>query len=297
MHLREIVKIVTKAFPILNFESKYISGMNTTQYNIEKLTELRRALTMLEEIPIFQPYIDNIKKNTDLFKTYDDSGIYNSSENGIIENSVTFLKTASQAYINLYSSYSESTEDELRIRLPDFESFDELSKISNDLKKALSIPISDSNTDGSIKIQSAEPGSVWLVVLAGTVAAVKLIGAICWSAAVIRKKRLENKVLEAHLRTLDLKNEALGDVVNAQKIQMQNVLNAEAEAIANKHYDIKDPETIERLKLSISTTSELIDKGAKFIPESKSEDIKAKFPDFSNLNMIESSIRQLKEGA
>ncbi|WP_270087079.1 hypothetical protein [Sphingobacterium sp. SYP-B4668] len=297
MHLREIVKIAKQALPSLIFKSDYISGAGEIQYKISNLTELRKGLLIIEEIPLFKATVENVRNSTSLFKNYSDFETFNAIDNHLIEKSVSYLRTASEAYIHLYSSFSISSEDEIKIRLPDFESFDELSKISNDLKKALSIPISDSNTNGSIKIQSAEPGSVWLIVLAGTVGAVKLVGAICWSAAVIRKKQLENKLIEANLKTLDLKNDALESVVNAQKTQLQNVLNAEAEAIANNYYDLKDPETINRLKLSISTTSELIDKGAKFIPESKSEDVIAKFPDFSNLNMIESSIRQLKEGA
>ena len=73
-------------------------------------------------------------------------------------------------------------------------------------------------------------------------------------------------------------------------------MHAEAEAIALKHYDIKDPETIARLKLSLETTADLIDRGAKILPNSKDEDIKKSFPDYNKLALIESSIKQIGTG-
>lgn len=158
------------------------------------------------------------------------------------------------------------------------------------------MPINDSNTGGHVNILTAESGSIWLIVSLGAFTAVNLIAGICWAAAVIRKKNAEAKMFEAHAKTLELKNDALESLVDAQKQQLANMLTAESEAILSKFYDHKDPETLNRLKLSVSTVADLIDRGAKILPQSENDKIKSAFPDYNNLSLISSSIKQLKEG-
>ena len=76
-----------------------------------------------------------------------------------------------------------------------------------------------------------------------------------------------------------------------------NVLEHEASAIQKKHYNSEDSETLNRLKLSITSIAELIEKGARILPEGNSEEVNKLFPDYSQLSIIESSIRQIVEGA
>ena len=91
-----------------------------------------------------------------------------------------------------------------------------------------------------------------------------------------------------------MKNDSLETLVNAQKAQIKNIINAEAEEISNKFYKLNDPEVIERLKLSLNTINDLIDRGTQILPYSdKSEAIKS-FPDYSNLNLIESTMKKLQ---
>ena len=109
----------------------------------------------------------------------------------------------------------------------------------------------------------------------------------------IKKKRAEAKIFEQHTRTLELKNDAISLFLDAQKTQLNNILDAEANAIADKNYNHNDPETIERLKLSINTVSDLMDKGVKILPVNEDQEIQKQFPDYSKLNLIESSIKQI----
>lgn len=153
----------------------------------------------------------------------------------------------------------------------------------------------DSEIESDFEIKTAEPGSIWLMVGVGTTIAINLVGGIAWAAAVIKRKNAEAKIFEQHTRTLELMNDQIDLYVNAQKTQLDNILQSEAEAIASKHYSAKDPETIERLKLSISTVADLIDKGAKILPTSESDDVKQLFPEYGNLSMIESAIKKISE--
>ena len=50
---------------------------------------------------------------------------------------------------------------------------------------------------------------------------------------------------------------------------------------------------LQRLKLSISTVSDLIDRGAKILPTSNSEEVKKLFPDFDKLSLIQSAIKKI----
>ena len=172
---------------------------------------------------------------------------------------------------------------------------DSLSKISNELKKAIELPINDSGIEnGKTEIISAERGSIWLNISLGTVAAVKLVASITWAATYIRKKKAEAKIFEEHAKTLELKNEALSSIVDAQKEQLSNILQAEAIAIISEQYNHNDPETLKRLELSINTTANLIDRGVKILPTTENESIKELFPDYKNLNLIQSAIKQIK---
>jgi hypothetical protein len=187
-------------------------------------------------------------------------------------------------------------EDLLYIRLPDFKSFDELAKYSKDLQKAIEIPITDSAINGEVNIIGADQGSVILYVAIGTLAAVKLIAGICWSAAVIKKKNAEANMFIEHARTLELKNDALESIIDAQKKQLKNIADSEANALANGLLNHNDPETISRLKLSMEIIANLIDKGGKILPMTKDENIQKSFPNYNALDLIESSIRQIQTG-
>lgn len=148
-----------------------------------------------------------------------------------------------------------------------------------------------------LKNKGADRGSIIFYVSLGAAAAVKLIGVICWSAAVIRRKRAEARILEEHAKTLQLKNESLRDLIEAQREQLRNITQGEAERIVRTHYDQNDPEAVERLKLSINSISELIDRGVTILPNGNDRETLKSFPDYSQLSLIESTIKQLKKSA
>ena len=53
-----------------------------------------------------------------------------------------------------------------------------------------------------------------------------------------------------------------------KKFQIKNIIEAEAEEIAKAHYKLNDPEVINRLKLSLNTVNDLIDRGTQILPSS-----------------------------
>lgn len=296
MNIKESLDKIERNLFKLYYTSTYVSTQNSDlNYTAKNLVSLKDAVNDLSDIDFIRQQIDTLKSSA-LFKNYKDEDAFISNENAKISRTVEDLRIGLTFLLKYYNSAITGGDNVIEIKLPDTNSFDELSKVSNDLKKAIEFPILDSNTGGNVEILTAENGSIWIIVSVGTIAAVNLVASICWAAAVIRKKMAEANIFEAHAKTLDLKNEALAALVDAQKKQLQNIVQAEAESIAAKHYDIKDPETIGRLKLSLETTADLIDRGAKILPNSKEEEIKKAFPDYSKLALIESSIKQIAAG-
>jgi len=292
MNIKENKELLKNALINLTFKSKYISGSEEMSYVGTDLIKLREQITILENLEFLTPEIDALKK-TSLFGSYSDEQYFSSREDSIISININKIKIGIE-YLLRYDNQIETPQNGLLIKLPEIQTFDDFAKISNELKKAVEIPVIDQNTGGYVKIGTAESGSIWLIISVGTITAVNLIGAICWSAAVIRKKKAEAKIFEEHARTLGLKNESLQTVIDAQKIQLKNIIEAEAEEIAKEHYNVNDPEVINRLKLSLNTVNDLIDRGTKILPSSDNKETLKSFPDYSNLNLIESGIKKLQ---
>ena len=295
MSIKETIEKIKRNIKFLDFSSSYDSGNSATPYTAKNLVQLKDAINDLEDIEFLKPQIKKLKENK-LFANYKDWDMFTSSDDSIIKSIVGELKIGLRFLLNYYYTTNTFSDTVIQIKIPDIVSFDDLSRISNDLKRAIEITINDSNTEGHVEILTAESGSIWIIISVATISAVNLIAGICWSAAVIRRKNAEAKMIETNIKTLELKNDVITTLVEAQKTQWNNILTAEAEAIIAKHYNHNDPETVSRLKLSLTTVADLIDRGAKILPNTENEDVTKLFPDYNNLNLIASSIKQLKDG-
>lgn len=122
------------------------------------------------------------------------------------------------------------------------------------------------------------------------------MGKVVWAAAVIRKKSLEGDLLAEKVRSLKINNEALEQVKNAQKEAIDLALNAEALAIYDAYFKGDDnKEQIERVKYSIKTFADLLDRGAQIQPALMApEEAKNLFPNYGALDTVISQIRQLE---
>jgi hypothetical protein len=294
MNNREIYNLAKENFDKLTFSYDYKSGADNP-YKLGGLNKLRNAINEFNEVTFLKSEIEKLK-NGFLFTNTGDKLSFSSMDYNTINNFIASLRVGLHFFIQQFeSNYDLNNETSLAIKLPPLETFSDLSKVANDFKKALEIPLLDSKIESELNIKTAEPGSIWLMVSVGTTVAINLIGGIAWAAAVIKRKNAEADIFVAHAKTLELKNEQIELYVNAQKTQLENVLNNEAEAIAANHYSNQDPETIERLKLSITTVADLIEKGAKILPTSQSDNVKQLFPEYGNLSLIESAIKKISE--
>ena len=141
---------------------------------------------------------------------------------------------------------------------------------SNDLKlfeKCINQVICNDTINGHLKVNSWESGSFWVELIVGTQAAVALIAGVSWSAAVISKKIKEGTILEQQIRSLEIKNESLEDILEKQKQATNILIEKEVRHLQVKHFNSdEDNEQFERLKLTTKTFAELIQNGAEIHP-------------------------------
>ena len=125
---------------------------------------------------------------------------------------------------------------------------------------------------------------------------VAIVSSVAWSAAVISKKFNENKVLEQTIRSMEIKNESLEDILESQKVITSQFIENEALAISDKHFTEHDNERNERIKNAIKTFAKLIQEGAEIHPSLIApETVKNLFPDFKKLDNITSKIPQIED--
>jgi len=295
MNIREIYELAKQNFNGLISKAEYVNTNGSIAYKFNNLSNVRQAIINLEHIEFLRPQIIALK-SSNLFATVGDVELIDSANHTVITSNLESLKTGLNYIVKQFEFvYAVENENSIVVKLPPIKSFDDLAKVANELKKAIEIPIADAKIESDVAIVGTETGSIWFEIALGSAFAVNLVGGICWSAAVIRKKRAEAKMFEAHVNTLELKNDSLTVFIAAQKTQIANILQNEAEAIATKHYSASDPEVINRLKLSISTVADLMDRGTKVLTTSKDDLVKEKFPDYDKMPLIQSAIKQIQE--
>jgi len=291
MRLTEIAKILRENFDELSIQAVHAGGEN---YTVSNLILVRKYLNNIEKANLFHQEIDTLK-SLPLYSSTLDKLTVSSKDYSTLVNTLASLKNGMSIFIDsVEQTLPVNTESEnlVSIKLPDELDFENLGKIIELLKKSLSIPLAE--TKDKIKIEAFESGSFWIDILVHSRESVELIGAITWAGAFIYKKRLEGKIHEQYLESLKIKNENLKAVQEAVSAQINILIEVEAENLQKNYYNGDDPERLERLKLSIKSMAELVEKGTEVHPSLlASQSTNSLFPSFKNLNLLESKTKQI----
>jgi hypothetical protein len=165
------------------------------------------------------------------------------------------------------------------------------------LQLILEQTILDPKIGGKMEIRSVDKGSIWLHLFIGSVQAVGVVGSIAWSAAVVYKKFQEGRLVEQHVQSLKIKNDALKQIQEGQEKLLKDVVEAEAKHLEKEIFGGEEnPDRLERIKHAIRLMQELIEKGAEVHPALMApENVKNLYPDFKKLGSVESKIKQIAE--
>jgi len=291
--IKEIQEKLTSAISLLKWSISSIANSVST-YKFNNAEAIRNIVDDLDDLGLFQNHLNKIKSSI----LYSIAGDSIKGDSGAITQLGNMLERFKEALEDLISAISSvipsESSDSLNIKLPPVNDFADLASFSKDFHIALTQVLYIDEIGGNVKIESVENGSIWLNILVGGAEAVTVIASLAWSAAVIYKKVLEGKTVAAHVRSLNIKNESLEDLLKAQQASTALLIQAEAEHIQLEHFHENLPENVERIKNSLKLLSELIEKGAVIQPALMApEDVKNLFPDTKNVTNLESKIKRL----
>lgn len=273
------------------------TSTNGNYINLSGLSSIRSAIYEINKLNLFTSLINSLESSAIFTTSYDQLNINFQEANKIVAN-LNLLKTTITNFLEvLNATLPEEDINSINIKLPHINDFEELSKVSKEIHLGLSQVIFNEEINGQTKIVSVENGSIWFNVFVGA-SAVTLIASLTWASTVIYKKMQEAKMLNEQVRGLKVKNDSLEDILEAQKIETDLIIQAEAEFIASEYFKKNVPENIERIKKSISTFAELIAKGAEIHPSLVApENVSNLFPDPTKLIGLESKIKKLANPA
>ncbi len=294
MRLKEIEGILSG----INFEDIRLL-INEDDYHHPTLKNINNFKGFLEVIETAALYDDEINK-------LKQSIIYQTAQNDFqVERIVAteifylskYLSDSSSSLLLVFKNLLPiSNEESISVKLPEPSNFEDLVKTMSVLQKSISHIVVHKDIEGSIKINNWEHGSYWVDLFLGTQAAVTVVSAVAWSAAVVSKKFNENKVLEKTIRAMEIKNESLEDILESQKEMTRILIENETNSVVNKYYDDRDPEHFKRVKETIKTFARLIQDGAEVHPSLMApENVKNLFPNYKKINSIVSQVKRIEK--
>jgi hypothetical protein len=298
MKLRRIKQTLENNIAHLNYKREYLSG-NQPGFLYTDINNLKIAIERVKDLGLYVSLISEIETSIIFSTSQDEIILTDSKEDARLKKGLEVVRSGCYALLMILQEIYDEKEDEstICVRMPKIKDLEDLAKKSKLLHNAISQSILDPSIKGTIKVKSYDIGSLWIVISVGSVLAVKLIGGIVWAAAVIRKKKMEFKTFERHVKCLEIKTESLEDLKDAQKKQLELSLEAEADNLVTQYYKSGNTEKRERVKYSIKLIADLMDKGVEIHPAlNASKEIGNLFPDFGNIALIESRIQELGTG-
>ena len=164
------------------------------------------------------------------------------------------------------NDYFPDNEDDttINIKLPQLCQIDDLVKAIGIINKALSRSVAESG--GEIKIRHLDYGSSWLIVSAGTILAAKLVMLLADAGFKIAQKYYGVKMMQQQYERFNMGTEMLKSIKEANEKIIATDARVLAEHIEKDIYTDTDNERIERLRVSITEMSKLIELGGEVHP-------------------------------
>lgn len=195
----------------------------------------------------------------------------------IIKGKLDTIKSIGEEFIK------KEDETDINVKIPTND-LTEISKIFNEIDKALNQTIVNKKINGKVEVKKFETGSLWVGIGLGSVAAISLVGSMLWASQVIRKKFYEAELSRQYVDAIKDKNE---DIAKARKLILSVI-----EKELDKEYDEECKKIIEennleeegneysnKLKYALKTFNELSEKGVEFHPNQLApEEVKNLFP-------------------
>jgi len=272
-------------------------AQNPNMGNVSNLNAFRSRFASFDTIPFFNKE-KQIIKSSFLFQTVSDQLNHDRNQLQDLLRTAETIRLGAEALKGALASILPAPDkDTVVVKLPGAKDLEEVVEYLSTFQRALASNVINSKINGQVVVKSWQPGSLWLDIYLGTAAAITLVGGMIWSAAVIRKKQAEVKILEKIVDSMEIKNQMLDGIRKGVDDHIQMVVESEAVNLAAHNFgESENREQIERLKMGIKDLAGLIEKGAEVHPAlTAPEDVKNLFPDFTKLELIESKQKLISE--
>jgi hypothetical protein len=291
--LKQLKFVLQDVLKRLEWRTENVNISNTTFLQFDNLGDVREVINVIAGTGLFEDIITELR-NSAIFTSASNQIRVQVQEGRLLSQQLDLFKALLDNFLSvLLNTVPDEDPSSINIKLPPINNFDDLAKVSRDIHIALGQIVYNEEINGQEEIVSVENGSIWLNVLIGSTA-VGVIASIVWSAAVIYKKFQEGRLLEQQIRSLQVKNDSLEDVLKAQKAHTELAIQAEADHIQSEHFSANVPENVERIKNSITIFAELIGRGAEIHPALVApENVSNLFPDPTKLIGLESKIKRI----
>ena len=254
------------------------------QLRLDNVFNIRESVERMSGTGAFDPEIIQIKEFETLFLSNTDSIILPITEATELSNHINRLSNRMVVFNSVAKQVlPEQNENSLSIRLPDTRSLAELSDIFSKLDKIFNQLLVNEKIKGGATLQNFDTGSEWIEILFNSVKAVYLISTLAYIGIFIKREEIKNQELLEVVRNRKITNDLIERLSEEMLAQSSKLIDDKmSEFIQEAGIDKKDNEYFERYKNCVSILTELIDKGLKFFPSTKSpNDIKSILPDFS----------------
>lgn len=262
------------------------------KYSVEQKNFLSKIL----EIPSFKKnyeelFMENLLKNS--IVEFERNSKYMN-----IQNKLILIRDTSKFYLeNFYELYPETTETFISIKLPDTTDLKKLGEYYITIDRALNQIINLGEINGELKFSNVDIGSTWIDVSLGTTIATSIVGAIIYAACFIRNENLKYKLALEEYRKIQIQNDVLETIAEANKKLINSYVDKEATNIMNEFgLDKDDKELPSRIKNTIKEFSEMINEGLEVYPAIEvAQNIKTEYPNFKNLEAITSKVKEITD--
>ena len=283
MRLRDIGNVIDENIKLLQHRLLKISS-DPNQLRLDNVFNIRESVERISGTGVFDSEIIPIKKFETLFLSSTDSIVLLKSEATELSNHIIRLSNR----MNVFNSVAkqvlpEQNENSLSIRLPDTRSLAELSDIFSKLDKIFNQLLVHKKIKGGVALQNFDTGSEWIEILFNSIKAVFIISTLAYMVILVKREEIKNQELLEVVRNRKITNDLIERLSEEMLAQSSKLIDDKmSEFIQEAGIDKKDNEYFERYKNCVSILTELIDKGLKFFPSTKSpNDIKSILPDFS----------------
>lgn len=298
MRLRIIKFEIEQILPHLEIKVNKRNSQPIT-YQLLNTEQLKNAILEIDKLELLPENLISELKNQSFYSFNGNNLIIQQKEMTILNRAIPQTKTILEATaVSIEKAQNFQIDSKLcvSIKIPDIKDFEELEKICSKLNRIFGQTLLSNEIEGGFRIIGFDSGSNWIDILATSTAVVQTIGGLAWSGAVVFKKLQEGLLIQQKVREMKISNNAIEEIVEKSKEEVNEVAEKEAQYIYDKYFSGKDSEQVARIKMAIKEISEIYRQGGEIKPSLEaSKETREDFPKMSELSSIVSRIKNIEQ--